>query len=80
MFTKTEQKRLLKVKSIIEEMWDGKLNKYYVTPSQANIIAEGYNRIVNDDVCITIDMSVKDFFEKYGFHSREHGIGWIITI
>lgn len=80
MFTKTEQKRLLKMKGILEEMWGGKLNKYHMTLMQANVIAEGYNKIVNEDVCITIDKEVKDFFEKCGFHSREHGVGWIITI
>lgn len=80
MFTKTEQKKLLKVKSILEEIWDGKLSKYHVTPYQAKIIADGYNKIVGGNVCATIDSDVKRFFEKYGFHSCEHDTGWVITI
>lgn len=80
MFTKTEQKRLLKMKNILEEIWDGKLNKYHLTVTQANIITNSYNQIVNGDIPRTIDFNVVQFFEKYGFHTEEEGIGWIITI
>lgn len=68
MFTKTEQKKLLKVKNILEEIWDGKLSKYHVTPYQAKIIADGYNKIVGGNVCTTIDSDASGirFIRFYG--------------
>ena len=31
MFKKSEYNKLLKVKGILEEIWDGKLSKYHLT-------------------------------------------------
>lgn len=80
MFTKSEQKRLLKMKSILEEIWDGKIKKYKVTINQAHLIADVYNQIVNGKTATTIDNDVKNLFMKYGFHIEENGVGWIITM
>lgn len=80
MFTKTEQKKLLKIKDILEEIWNGKLNKYHLTVTEANMIADAYNQIIKVNTAPTICKEVKQFFEKYGFGAKEDGIGWIITL
>ena len=85
VLNKTETKRMLKVKSDLEDMFDnGHLNKYGVVPYTAKEIAMCYDCLVYDitHTVTTISMETKIFFEKCGFliEEMETGIGWNIYI
>lgn len=79
-FNKSELNTLLKTKKSLEEMFDGKLNKYHVTLYLAHEIACCYNEIVKNRKSSTISQEVKDFFEKRKFTIAVEGIGWEISI
>lgn len=80
MFKKSEYNKLLKVKGILEEIWDGKLSKYHLTVAQSYEIAKAYNQIIKGNAVETISNEVKQFFEKHNLCVKENGIGWIITL
>lgn len=85
ILNKTETKRMLKVKSILEDMFDnGKLGKYDATPYTAKEILMCYNGLISDvkHSTETIYSNVKTFFEKRGFLVIEKDIdnGWDIYI
>ena len=79
-FNKKESNTLLKAKNALEEMFDGKLKKYHVTPYSAHEIAHCYNEIVKNRKTKTICQEVKDFFEKRKFNISADGIGWKISL
>lgn len=79
-FNKKESNILVKAKNALEEMFDGKLNKYHVTLYTAYEIAHCYNEIVQRRNTSTISQDVKDFFEKRKFQITVEGIGWKITL
>ena len=80
MFTKSEYEKLLKIKGILGEIWDGKLTKYHLTVAQSYEIVKAYNQIVRGNTVETISTEVKQFFERHGLSVKENGIGWIITL
>lgn len=85
ILNKSETKRILKVKSDLEDMFDnGHLRKYGVVPYTAKEIAMCYDCLVYDvtHAVATISMETKIFFEKRGFliEKMETGIGWNIYI
>jgi len=84
VLNKTETKRMLNVKSALEEMWNGKLRKYCITPYTAKDIAMVYSCIIHDiSHCdSTINDDTKHFFEKMGFliENITNGNGWNIYI
>lgn len=83
-WNKTETKRLLKVKNILTEVWEGKLSKYKRTiPTSyiAHEIADCYNELANGESCVVFKEDVKKFFEKYGFIiENEDCITWRIFV
>ena len=79
-FNKSESNILLKTKNSLEEMFDGKINKYHVTLYSAHEIARCYNEIVKNRKTNTISQEVKDFFEKRKFTIVVEGIGWKISL
>lgn len=79
-FNKKESNILLKAKNALSDMFDGKLNKYHVSPYTAHEIARCYNEIVQNRKTKTISQDVKDFFEKRKFQITVDGIGWKITL
>lgn len=79
-FNKKESIILLKAKNTLEEMFDGKLKKYHVTPYVAHEIADCYNEIVQNCETITNCQDVKDFFERRKFRIAIVGIGWKISL
>lgn len=83
-WNKTETKRLLKVKNILTEVWEGKLSKYKRTiPTSyiAHEIADCYNELANGESCVVFKEDVKKFFEKYGFIVEcEDCITWRIFV
>ena len=79
-FNKSESDILLKTKKSLEEMFDGKLDKYHVTLYSAHEIARCYNEIVKNRKISTISQEVKDFFEKRKFTIAVEGIGWEISL
>ena len=79
-FNKKESNILLKTKNSLEEMFDGKINKYHVTLYSAHEIARCYNEIVKNRKTNTISQEVKDFFEKRKFNISADGIGWKISL
>lgn len=78
--TTTQRNKCLKVKSDLERIFDGELNKYQITPYEAYHIAESYNKIVQDGKVETIIENVKNFFSKRKFTVKASGIGWIISL
>ena len=83
MFTKAEQKKLLKIKSILEDCYNnGRLRKYNLAAYSAEELAHCYNSIIRDarHSTSTIINDVKNIFEKYGFKIKETGIGWDISL
>ena len=85
VLNKIETKRMLKVKSDLEDMFDnGHLNKYGVVPYTAKEIAMCYDGLIYDVTHSTVTGStdVKIFFEKRGFliEEMEASIGWNIYI
>ena len=79
-FNKKESSILLKAKKSLEEMFDGKTNKYHVTLYSAHEIARCYNEIVKNRKTNTISQEVKGFFEKRKFTIAVEGIGWKISL
>ena len=79
-FNKKESKILFKAKNALEEMFDGNLKKYHVTPYTAHEIARCYNEIVRSRKTSTISQDVKDFFKKRKFNISVEGIGWKISL
>lgn len=79
-FNKKESNILLKTKNSLEEMFDGKIDKYHVTLYSAHEIARCYNEIVKNRKTNTISQEVKDFFEKRKFNISADGIGWKISL
>lgn len=79
-FNKKESSILLKAKNALEEMFDGKLKKYHVTPYSAREIARCYIEIVQNRKTSTISQEVKNFFEKRKFNISVDGIGWKISL
>lgn len=82
---KTETKKMLKVKAVLEDIFDnGKLGKYKVVPYTAREIAMCYNELVRNvrHSTETICFDVKVFFESRGFLVVEKEIdnGWDIYI
>ncbi len=80
VFSKKESHILLKVKNALEEMFDGKLKKYHVSPYVAQEIAYCYNEIVQNRKATTICQEVKDFFKKCKFNIAVDEIGWNISL
>lgn len=83
MFTKAEQKKLLKIKNILEDAYNnGKLRKYGLSPYSAEELAHCYNTIVRDLThrTVTICSEVKNILEKHGFNVNTKGIGWEIYL
>lgn len=83
MFTKTEQNKLLKIRRILEEVYDnGKLRKYNLVPYSAEELVHCYNSIIRDITHSTVSIcgDVKNIFEKHGFKIEEEGIGWKISL
>lgn len=83
MFNKIEQNKLLKIKNILEDVYDnGKLREYNLVPYSAEELAYCYNSIVRDVTHSTVSISndVKNIFEKHGFKIKEKGIGWEISL
>lgn len=83
MFTKAEQNKLLKIKRILEDVFDnGNLKKYNLVPYSAEELVHSYNSIVRDIThsTVTIFIDVKNIFEKRGFYVKEEGIGWKIYL
>lgn len=79
-FNKKETNILLKAKNALEEMFDGKLKKYHVTPYVVQEIAYCYNEIVQNRKATTICQEVKDFFKKCKFNISVDGNGWKISL
>lgn len=79
-FNKKESGILLKAKNALEDMFDGNLKKYHITPYAAHEIARCYNEIVQNRKTSTISQEVKDFFEKRKFNISVDGIGWKISL
>lgn len=67
MFTKTEQNKLLKIRRILEEVYDnGKLRKYNLVPYSAEELVHCYNSIIRDITHSTVSIcgDVKNIFEN----------------
>lgn len=67
MFTKTEQNKLLKIRRILEEVYDnGKLKKYNLVPYSAEELVHCYNSIIRDITHSTVSIcgDVKNIFEN----------------
>lgn len=77
-FNDKELNILLKAKNALEEMFDGKLKRYHVTPYEAHEIARCYDEIVQSRKTFTISQKAKNFFEKRKFNIVVDGIGWEI--
>lgn len=83
ILNKTQTKRMLKVKEALEDMFEGNLMKYGVTPCMIYEILDIYNNILNtqNHVGSTISTNIKHFFEKRGFEIKQASpIAWYIGI
>lgn len=78
--TTAQRNKCLKVKQELERIWNGELNRFHITPFEAECIARAYNKIVNGETAITSWEAVKNFFSKRKFTVKESGINWIISL
>lgn len=78
--TITQKKRLLKVKSDIESMFEGNLARFKFTPYMVELVLDVYGNLVNEQTAETICTEVKDFFAKRNFPVKEKGTGWEISL
>ena len=78
--TTAQKNKCLKVKADLERIFDGELKRYNLTPYEAQVIAESYNKIIQDGKTETITENVKSFFSKRKFTVKSSGIGWIISL
>lgn len=75
-----QKKKLLKVKSDIESMFEGNLTRFKFTPFMVELVLDAYGNLVNEQPAETICTEVKDFFAKRNFAVKEKGIGWEISL
>ena len=82
-FNKSDTSRIMKVKSALSDMFDGRLAKYGMTPYEVKDLALCYNGLVYDVThsTDTAILGVKNFFEKSGFIVEDTGTGtWNIYV
>ena len=80
---KSETARMMEVKSALNDMLNGYLAKYRMTPVEVKDLALCYNGLLHD-VTHSTDTGfsgIKNFFEKHGFLVEDTGTGaWDIYI
>ena len=78
--TASEKKRMLKVKNILTNMYDGHLTRYNVSPFDVMQITNCYNELCNAKTTMTLYENVKEFFETKGFIIENYSSGWKIYL
>lgn len=73
--------RLKKIKKELEEMEQGKLEKYDMKPVDYQIILVIARYLTEDGKALTFHKKMADFFKKHGFTVTQYidGINWLIT-
>ncbi len=77
---KAQFKRMTSVKSDLECMYQGHLNKFKFTPYLVREVERIFISLSNEKTDTTICNEIKDYFEKKKFNVKAQGIGWIIEL